>query len=213
MTSSILHFLSNHGFMVLPLTILLTVFSFLLLRKKFPKGIFVVFLFPVFGIVNLINGGEWNASYVYKNGVKGEAVIVSIVPTNNYINHVQVVEYNCLIKLSNGKQVKAMFENNGSVFYPQNSSFLVPVVGKVFTVKYMEGDEANFIIPTDVSNPEYNCLELMQKISEAQAAFQLDKTNAKNKSIYKSRVQEFMKAPCDTNLKRAFQLQLNQMNK
>ncbi len=123
-----------------------------------------------------------------------------------------MVEYNCLLKLSDGSQVKAVFENNNSLFYPPNDLVILPTVGKVFPIIYMEGDETNFIIPTDSTNVELNCMELLQELSSAQAAYELDKLNQKNKTEYINEINQYLSHPCDTNMQMAFKMVLKQLN-
>lgn len=210
MISNILQFLSQHVFLILPLSIILMVAGFLVFNKK--KSFIKVFLlfFPVFGIINLIYSSDWNTNYIIKHGVEGEGVVTSIVPTNNYINHVQIFEYNCTLKTATGKQVKVVFENNEALLYPKDRLNFLPTIGSVFKVKYIPTDEDNFVILTNKS-PEQHCLKLMQNIGSANALYQLDKSNLNNKYQLKKELQHFLKAPCDTNVQKGFQLLLDQL--
>ncbi|ASS50677.1 MAG: hypothetical protein A3D31_14030 [Candidatus Fluviicola riflensis] len=184
-------------------------------KKRFPKASKLALLLPVWGVINLIYAGDWNAEYVYNHGVKGEGVVVRLEPTDTWINEVQVVNYHCLIKTKSGKTVETYFENNGDAFYPANELEIPPQIGETFSVKYMEGDEENFIILTDDKKSGYsnkiNCTKLLQELVSAQAAYNFDKTNAGNKRQFKHLVEKFLKAPCDTNLQRVYQMQLEEL--
>ena len=182
------------------------------LRKKFPRAIALLFLLPVFGVVCLIFAGDWHAKHVFNNGLKGEGVILESVPTNNYVNHVQVIQYNCLLKLSDGRQVRTSIENNSDIFYPNKNPIMSFEVGKKFPIRYMEGDESNFIIPTDQSNPEENCNQVLLKVSAAQAAYNLDKSNEQNKNELKKTIDYYLTQPCDTNMQTAFRLLRQQLD-
>lgn len=215
MTSSFLRFGALHPFLILPCSIILMLLILYFGRKRFPKASLLALLLPVWGVINLIYGGDWNAEYVYNHGVKGTGVIVRVENTNNYINHVQVVNYHCLIKTKEGKSIKTYFENSGAVFYPANELEMSPQIGESFSVKYIEGDEENFIILTNdrkngFSN-KINCTKLLQEMVSAQATYNFDKTNAGNKRAYKQLVEKFLKEPCDTNLQRVYRMQLEEL--
>ncbi|WP_430402835.1 hypothetical protein [Fluviicola sp.] len=210
MISNTLQFLSQHVFLILPLSIILMVAGFLVFNKKKPFIKFVLLFFPIFGVINLIYSSDWNTNYIIKHGVEGEGVVTSIVPTNNYINHVQVFEYNCTLKTATGKQVSVVFENNEALLYPKDQLNYLPTIGSVFKVKYIPTDEDNFVILTHKS-PEQHCLKLMQNIGSANALYQLDKSNLNNKNRLKKELQLFLKAPCDTNVQKGFQLLLDQL--
>lgn len=212
MQAHLLSFLSNYSLFILPISVLITVFGVMFLRKKFPRAIFLLFLLPLFGVVCLIFAGDWHAAHVFKNGLKGEAVILESVPTNNYVNHVQVIQYNCLLKLSDGRQVRARIENSSDIFYPNKNPLMSFGVGKKFPIRYIAGDESNFIIPTDVSNSEENCNQMLLKVSSAQAAYNLDKNNTQNKKEFKKAIEYYLTQPCDTNMQTAFRLLLQQLD-
>jgi hypothetical protein len=184
-------------------------------RKKFPKASKLALLLPVWGVINLIYGGDWNAEYVYNHGVKGTGVIVEVEQTNSYVNHVQVVNYHCLIKTREGKTVKTYFENNGDAFYPANEMGIPPIIGESFSVKYIEGDEENFIILTNDRKSGFsnklNCTKLLQEMVSAQAEYNFDKTNAVTKRTFKRLVEKFLQAPCDTNLQNVYRMQLEEL--
>jgi hypothetical protein len=85
-------------------------------------------------------------------------------------------------------------------------------VGKKFPIRYMEGDESNFIIPTDASNPEENCNQMLLKVSAAQATYNLDKSNEQNKNELKKTIDYYLTQPCDTNMQTAFRLLRQQLD-
>lgn len=215
--SHVLYFLSAHGFMIVPLAIVLMLIVLAIWRKKYPVASrFLAVSLVAFAIVNLIWGGTWNASYVHKHGVRGEAVVTKIVPTNNYINDVQVMEYRCLLRTQSGKVFSVSFENSGDIFYPQTDLWMPPAIGESFTVRYMEGHEANFIIPTDDKKSSYSnkvqCIELMQEIASAKAAYEFDRKNTENRKSYKTLLQQFIQQDCDTNLQKVYRMELEKLN-
>lgn len=215
MTSGFLHFCALHPFLLLPCSIFAMLLILYLGKKRYPKASKLALLLPVWGVINLIYGGDWNAEYVYNHGVKGTGVIVRIENTNNYVNHVQVVNYHCLIKTKEGKTVKSYFENSGDAFYPANELEIPPQIGESFSVKYIEGDEENFIILTnDVKSGfsnKINCTKVLQEMVSAQAEYNFDKTNSGNKHKFKRLVEKFLQAPCDTNLQRVYRMQLEEL--
>jgi hypothetical protein len=186
-----------------------------LCRKRYPRASILALLLPVWGVINLIYAGDWNAEYVYNHGVKGKGVIVRVEATNNYINHIQVVNYHCLIKTKKRKTVKTYFENSGDAFYPANELEMPPQIGESFSVKYIEGDEENFIILTNDSKNGFsnkiNCTKLLQEMVSAQATYNFDKTNTSNKRAFKQLVEKFLKEPCDTNLQRVYHMQMEEL--
>ena len=171
-------------------------------KKRFPKASKLALLLPVWGIINLIYGGGWNAQYVYNHGTKGTGVIVRVENTNNYVNQ-------------EGKTVKSYFENSGDAFYPANELEMPPQIGESFSVKYMPGDEENFIIltndPKNGFSNKINCTQLLQEMVSAQAAYNFDKTNTGNKRAFKHLLEKFLKEPCDTNLQRVYRMQLEEL--
>jgi hypothetical protein len=211
MNSNLLQYLSQHVFLILALSVIIMTIGFMVLIKKRPVFLVMLFLLPVFGVVNLFCSAGWNAKYVYENGVEGDAVVTSIEPTNNYMNNVQVFKYHCTIKTATGKQVKAVFENNLDLLYPQDEPGALPAVGEIFKVKYIPTDEDNFVILTN-KDPKQKCMKLLENITAAQALYQLDKTNPENKRAYKTEINIFLKEPCDTNVQKAFTLLLEQLN-
>jgi len=184
-------------------------------KKRYPKASNLALLLPVFGVINLIYGGDWNREYVNNHGVKGTGVIVRIENTNNYVNRVQVVNYHCLIKTKDNKTVKTYFENSGDAFYPSNEMEIAPQIGESFSVKYIPGDEENFIILTNDIKSNFsnkvNCTKLLEELVSAQAAYNFDKTNVSNKKAFKQSVEKFLQTPCDTNLQRIYRMQLEEL--
>lgn len=215
MTSNFLSFGAHHPFLILPCSIIAMLLIFRFGKKRYPKASMLALLLPVWGIINLIYGGDWNREYVYNHGVKGTGVIVRVENTNNYVNRVQVVNYHCLIKTKEGKTVKTYFENSGDAFYPPNELEIPPQIGESFSVKYIEGDEENFIILTnDVKSGfsnKINCTKVLQEMVSAQAEYNFDKTDAGNKHKFKRLVEKFLQAPCDTNLQRVYRMQLEEL--
>lgn len=215
MTSSILHFGSLHPFLILPCSIIAMLLIYRLGKKRYPKASNFALLLPVLGIINLIYAGDWNRDYVYKHGVKGTGVIVRVENTNNYVNRVRVVNYHCLIKTKENKTIKTYFENSGDAFYPSNEMELAPQVGESFSVKYIPGDEDNFIILTNDVKSNFsnkvNCSKLLEELVSAQAAYNFDKVDKSNKSAYKQLVVKFLQTPCDTNLQRVYRMQLDEL--
>ncbi len=211
MKSDLLQFLLQHVFLILIISIIITVIGVVILVRRRPAFLLLLLLLPIFGVVNLIYAASWNANYVNENGVEGDAVVTSIVPTNNYMNEVQVFKYHCTIRTASGKQVKAVFENNLDLVYPKDEQGMLPSIGKVFKVKYIPSDEDNFIILAN-KNVEQKCMKLLDKIWAAQALYQLDKTNTENKAVYKSEINNFLKEPCDSNVQKGFKLLLEQLN-
>lgn len=214
--SHILYFLSAHGFLLVPLAVVLMLIVMAVGRKKYPSGSKLLGIsILVFAILNLIWGGSWNAAYVHKHGVRGEAVVTKIVPTNNYINEERVVEYHCLLRTRSGKVVKVLFENSADIFYPKTDLWMPPTVGESFTVRYIAGHEVNFIIPTDDAESSYaeklRCTELLEDIASAKAAFEFDKKNTSNKKTYVRLLETYISQDCDTNLTKAYSLELEQL--
>lgn len=214
--SHILHFLSAHGFMLIPLAVVSMLIIIAIGRKKYPAGSkFLGIGILVFAIINLIWGGGWNAAYVHKNGVSGEAVVTKIVPTNNYINEVQVMEYHCLLRTKSGKVIPVLFENNGDIFYPKIELWMPPAIGETFTVRYISGHEENFIIPTDDPKSHYadklRCTELIEQITSAKAAYEFDRKNNRNKGAYRRLLKHYISLDCDTNLTKVYQLELDKL--
>lgn len=208
--SNLLQFLSQHIFLILPLSIMLMLVGFFILNKKKSSLKFVLLFLPVFGVLNLIYSSDWNTNYIVKNGVEGEGVVTSIEPTNSYMNHVRIFEYHCTLITATGKQVNVVFENNAALLYPKDELNYLPTIGSVFKVKYIPTDEDNFVILVNKSS-EQGCLKLIQDIGSANALYQLDKTNLTNKNQLKKELQLFLKAPCDTNIQKGFQLLFDQI--
>jgi len=216
MSSAILHFCAAHPFLLLFLTITTPILLMVLLAKRFPKKSKWLLLLPILGMIGFIYGSDWNGSYVFKNGIKGTGVVISVEPTSVVINEVQEFQYNCLIKTKEGKTLNAYFVNNDYIFYPQSSMWMPPAIGEEFTIKYIEGDEDNFIILTNDQTSNYsnkiNCTELLSKIATAQATYNFDPSDPKKASAFRSLLNQFLQGPCDENVKTAYRLLLEQMN-
>jgi hypothetical protein len=210
MKSNLLQFLSQHVFLIMALSVIIMIIGFMIPIKKRTVFLVMLFLLPIFGVVNLIFSADWNAKYLYENGVEGDAVVTLIEPTNNYINEVQVFKYQCTIKTATGKQAKAVFENNHDLIYPKDEQSTLPSIGKVFKVKYIPTDEDNFIILV-YKDIEQKCMKLLENIWAAQGLYQLDKTNQENKREYKREINIFLKEPCDTNVQKGIKLLLEQL--
>lgn len=215
MISSILHFCAAHPFLLLFLMITIPVLLVVLLVKRSPKRSIWLLLLPVIGVIGFIKGSDWNTSYVFKNGVNGTGVVISIEPTSVIVNHVPEYQYNCLIKTKEGKTLKAEFVNNNDIFYPQSDRWMLPAIGEEFSVKYIVGDEDNFIILTNDQTSDYsnkvNCTELLEKIVSVQAAYNFDPSDKEKAKAFRSILNQFLKGPCDENIKTAYRLVLEQM--
>src|SRR3990167_1952773 len=121
MTSNFLHFCAQHPFLLLPCSVFAMLLILYLGKKRFPKASKLALLLPVWGVINLIYAGDWNAEYVYNHGVKGEGVVVRLEPTDTWINEVQVVNYHCLIKTKSGKQWRPILKTTVMRFIRQMS--------------------------------------------------------------------------------------------
>lgn len=214
--SHLLYFLSAHGFLLVPIAVILMLIVMAVGRKKYPSGSKLLGIsLLVFAILNLIWGGGWNASYVHKHGVRGEAVVTNIVPTDTYINEERVVEYHCLLRTQSGKIVNVFFENSADIFYPKTDLWMPPTIGESFTVRYMAGHEMNFIIPTDDTESSYagklRCTKLMEEIASAKAKYEFDRKNTSGKKAYIRLLEDYISQDCDTNLTKAYMLELGQL--
>lgn len=217
MVSVFLQFLALHPFAVMLICVALMLFLFYKVKNKNSRLVNLGWLLPVFGVLNFIWGDDWNGSYVYNHGQKGTGVVVKIVPTNTWVNKVREVEYECLIKTKEGKTFEAYFVNNDYIFYPKPELWMPPGVGEEFDVKYMPGNESNFIILTNDRESAYSnklgCTKLLQEISAARVAYDFDTKNRKNAAAYRKLLKEYIAAPCDTNVQKAYMLLLEQMKK
>lgn len=215
MVSAFLYFCSQHGILLMFLLVFLTPVLWVFLRIRFPKGVMLSLLLPVFGIVNLIFGSDWNANYVNKHGVKGTGVVIRIVPTNRWTNNVQEVEYECLIRTKEGKTIPAVFLNDGNAFFPQQEIWMPPMIGEQFSLKYIPGDETNFIILTNEPGSGYaskfTCTEKLMQISPAKAAYEFDPADPAKKKAYQKVLKEYLRAPCDTNLQKVYREELKKL--
>jgi hypothetical protein len=215
--SAFLQFCALHPFLLLGLSIVLMCLIFYKAAKKHLLLSGFALMLPVFGVVNFIWGSEWNAAYVYRHGEKGTGTVIRINPTNTWINNVREVEYVCLIKTKDGETMNAAFFNNASVFYPDPELWMPPQIGEQFDVKYIPGNETNFIILTNDPGSAYsnkiNCFKLLQKIASAKAAYEFDPSHAQNKKTYTALIRRYLQSPCDTNMKKAYELILQQTEK
>ena len=92
-----------------------------------------------------------------------------------------------------------------------------PGVCEAFDVKYMPGNESNFIILTNDRESAYSnklgCTQLLQEISAARVKYDFDTKNRKNAQVYRKLLKEYLAAPCDTNVQRAYKMLLEDMDK
>jgi hypothetical protein len=71
------------------------------------------------------------------------------------------------------------------------------------------------IVTNDVTSAYANklsCTKLLTQIAEAQTIYQFDPSNRGNKQAYVKLLRRFLKEPCDTNTKNAYQQVLQQVN-
>jgi len=215
MASAILYFCSHYALLLLFLACFLTplIWAFFL-RKRKKRGFFLL-LFPLFAVLNLIYGTEWNNDYVAKHGVKSTGVVLRIVPTNRWVNHVQQVSYECLIRTKNGKTTEVQFVNNGNIFYPEQELWIPPTIGETFPVKYIPNDPQNFIILTNEPGSQYSskfsCTEILMKIAPAKTAYEFDRNDPARKKTYRNILEQYLQTPCDTNLQKMYREELRKL--
>jgi hypothetical protein len=213
--SKILHFLSLHTFLILFLFVFGGIFATIFFVVKRKAIALLFFFFPILGFVNMFLGSAWNDNYVGRHGVKGTAVITQIAPTGVMINHTREMKYSTLVKTSQGTTVESAFTNNGQTFYPPTSLFLPPAIGEIFTVKYIPGDETNFVICTDDSSSAYanqlDCIGILKRVESTGAKYHLDSTNAAFRQEYKAAITDLLNAPCDSNLKMTYTIEQQQL--
>jgi hypothetical protein len=169
----------------------------------------------LFAILNLIYGGEWNNDYVAKHGIKSTGVVLRIVPTNRWVNHVQQISYECLIRTKNGKTTEVQFVNDGNIFYPEQELWIPPAIGETFPVKYIQNDPQNFIILTNEPGNRYSskfsCTEILMKIAPAKTAYEFDRNDPTRKKTYRNVLEQYLQAPCDTNLQKIYREELKKL--
>lgn len=212
----LLQFCALHPFIVMVLLVAVMLFLFYRLRK--PNQILwsnVFWLLPVFGVFNFIYGDNWNGRYVFRYGEKGTGVVLRIQPTNTWVNRVRQVEYQCLIKTQDGQTLNVTFANNMSIFYPKPELWMPPQIGETFDIKYISGNETNFVILTNDPNSDYSnkiqCTKLLQEIASAKAAYDFDKKDSAAKEAYVKLLRKYISKPCDEEVKKAYTLMLERM--
>ncbi len=175
-----LYYLNEYKYFIIPFLILLLVIltkrnknkKTLIYRSMF-VGLFSFFLiFFSRNVVNLI---------ISKAGIKENAVITAIEPTNSYVNKQRVMRYILAIK-TNDKIYDVSFKSWNNVFFPGNNmEGSLVTVGQKFTVQLLENYPNIFIILTN-ENDEYNkstaCNIAAKTYNEARLKFELDTTNA-----------------------------------
>jgi hypothetical protein len=106
--------------------------------------------------------------------------------------------------------------SNDDIFYPEPKIRMLPGAGETFNIRYTPGNESNFVIVTnDVTSAYSNklsCTKLLTQIAEAQTIYRFDPSNRGNKRAYAKLLRRFLKEPCDTNTKKAYEQVLKQLN-
>jgi len=215
MVSAILYFCSHYALVLLFIASFVVPFLWIFFLRKRKKAGFLLLILPLLAVINLIYGTNWNNSYVYNNGVKSTGVVLRIAPTNRWVNHVQQVEYQCLIRTKEGKTIPAVFLNDGNAFFPQQEIWMPPMIGEQFSLKYIPGDETNFIILTNEPGSGYaskfTCTEKLMQISPAKAAYEFDPADPAKKKAYQKVLKEYLQTPCDTNLQKVYREELKKL--
>ncbi|MEK8131909.1 hypothetical protein WMW72_28770 [Paenibacillus filicis] len=116
----------------------------------------MVFALPTVGllaaILNIFFTHYLNSLFLNAAGTEGTAIMVYAEKTNSLYNDQPVLEYEAVLKTSDGQDVVANFNTMSASIYPLRNAILIPPKGEVFVAKYVPGFERNILIMSDRSD-------------------------------------------------------------
>ncbi|MFP6561847.1 hypothetical protein WJ542_26600 [Paraburkholderia sp. B3] len=121
----------------------------------------ILWLVPlIFGyaILNVIFGPDWGVALIYRFGNQAPATVTGTFPTNDIYNDQAVVGYHVLIRPADGAVVEGSFRSDDFNVYPPHNATRYPDSGDVFSVRYLRGYPADFVIVSDDGSPWSNRL-------------------------------------------------------
>ena len=194
--SAILHFLSQHSLLSMPLIILFWLgIGALLARLWRNAGCLALGVVGfVLGMVNVFAASSINALFVNAVGTRGSAVIVHAEETSSQLNDQNIWRYEAVLRTADGRDVKFGFDTMSASLYPPRNEIEIPPVGERFVVKYTPGFERNVAILRDESPFGKRRLvqEAREPVERARQQLLASPDNADFKAEYRAALQTFL---------------------
>ena len=194
--SKLLHFATYHPLKFLIISVVVTSFVTSLVSKiTKTEGAFAAIPIVFFlSIGNLIAGHWINAFFIHNVGVYGKAIIVDSGDAGFMINDWEASYYDILVTTEEGQEILTNGTDMSIPLYPLRNTILMPPIDEEFVVKYVPGDEENFVIMADDSNYGKRRLlgEARQPVERARHLYEASSENLDFVQQYREALQTFI---------------------
>jgi hypothetical protein len=128
-------------------------------------------LFIIAGIANLIFGTGLMTILIYRFGAAGRATVTGSFATSTQYNNHNVRGHNVLIRTAGGGVIETSFRDDDFNVYPPHNSVTYPGQGDEFSVRYVQNYPTDFIIVADDDSPwarGLRCADLQRDVAQAE---------------------------------------------
>lgn len=158
--------LARWRFLALPVFI----FGSILLGMLFRRPGWLIPLFIIAGIANLIFGTELMTILIYRFGAAGRATVTGSFATSTQYNNHNVRGHNVLIRTAGGGVIETSFRDDDFNVYPPHNSVTYPGQGDEFSVRYLQNYPTDFVIVAADESPwarRLGCANLQRDVAQA----------------------------------------------
>lgn len=157
------------------------------------------FLIPTVFTLAMINifTGQWvNAAFLNWFGTPGTAIIVDKRDAGWLLNEQRVDEYDVLVRIADGRDVVAQFDDMSASIWPPRNLILIPALNDPFVVKYVPGFPRNIVIMSDESayGKRWLLNDARRPVERARNLHGASPDNAMFAQEYRQALQDFLAA-------------------
>ena len=194
--SKVFHFAAHHPFwlMIALVAAAGVLATFLGRRTGTLGGIALIPIAFVLGMTNVMTGHWMDAIFVNRVGVYGSAVIIDRRDANFMLNDRPVSYFDTLVKTADGREILTNITEMSAAIYPLRNAILIPPMNEHFVIKYVPGDEKNFVIMSDESDYGKQRLlrEARQPVDHARRLYEASPANPDFVRQYREALKTFL---------------------
>ncbi|WP_400190168.1 hypothetical protein [Hymenobacter sp. B81] len=199
--SLLLHFTTTHRFLLVPLGLVVLFAAAWVLRLDLRGRGRLVLLYGVLLVLNVFAGPRLNAWFLHRYGIWAEALVTHQEGTYRRYNKHPVLRCWVLLRRPGAGSAQSSFDTDDFNLYPAPpDGYQYPAPGQPFTVRYVPGAEANFVIlgddPASAFVRQQQCTGALQQLSQAARQYQFDSADGGFRAEYRAQLTQYLRRRC-----------------